>query len=380
MIIYKRGFLILLTILFGFKASAFSWTEPQQLTNRKGDSLLPQVAVYKSNVYMVWEDATAGSNRDIYFKKSINAGQTWTEDKRIGWSGDALSPKIALFGNNIYVFWEQGRTSQRKIYFIKSLDKGRTWSKPVMLGECGWWYLTSINFGIFINEKSIHLVWKYGNDSSDDGIYYRRSTDAGVTWERIKKLAGRIVWYGSPINPTIVAYKNSIHVVWQDTGEPYGTRSEELLYIRSLDNGKNWTKPKLIKSYPSANITFYPTLMINGSKIHLVWVEPGPGNSYRVLYKGSLNGGTSWTKNKVIYSTTREINICSAVLDLNTIHIVWDHETNNPDIYYGISDDNGKSWYPKEYIVKASSTNPQFPSIGAYKGKVHVFWQERLSD
>jgi len=267
-------------------------------------------------------------------------------------------------------------------FYIKSTNNGKSWSKPIALSSNNY-YASSAN--VFVDKNNIHIVWKQRDSSypyTNSGIYYRRSSDGGVSWQNISKIAG---YYVSDVyleNPAIAAYDNTIHVVWQDLGGAYGSYERKLLYIRSVNNGKSWTKPVLVKSNPSSSTSFNPDFAVNNSTVHLVWDEPGYGN-YRIVYKRSINGGKTWTKNKSIYSSEKEIGFCSIALDVNTIHLVWfdrKYWWYEFEIYYLKSDDNGTTWNSKANISSTPSYDSKCPAVCAYKGKVHVVWQEEFTD
>ena len=71
-------------------------------------SFSPQLAVSGNNVYVVWqEDDAITGNQDIFFKKSTDGGDTFTDEinlsKDPGGSGD---PQIHVSGRNLYIVWD----------------------------------------------------------------------------------------------------------------------------------------------------------------------------------------------------------------------------------------------------------------------------------
>src|SRR5512140_1753293 len=77
------------------------------------------IAASGDTVHVVWYDERDG-NKEIYYKRSIDAGLTWGTDTRLtNYSGDSWDPSIAVTGNLVYLVFEDYRngTSNGEIYF-----------------------------------------------------------------------------------------------------------------------------------------------------------------------------------------------------------------------------------------------------------------------
>jgi hypothetical protein len=85
-------------------------TETNNLTQNQNDSVYPQTAASKNNVYVVWSESTQSStdnNYDIYFKASSDGGKTFGRTINLS-DNPSFSehPQIAAVENNVY---ESGR-------------------------------------------------------------------------------------------------------------------------------------------------------------------------------------------------------------------------------------------------------------------------------
>jgi len=69
----------------------------KRLTFNSGKSTLPSITVYGANIYVVWEDDTPSPGfPEIYFIKSNDSGNTWSEIERLTNNEGASSvPKIS---------------------------------------------------------------------------------------------------------------------------------------------------------------------------------------------------------------------------------------------------------------------------------------------
>src|SRR4030043_377961 len=122
---FRQIFIAVVIFLLLFSALAYSdtWTANKRLTNQAGTSKYPAIAVYGSNIYVVWhDDPQETGNYQIYFKKSDDGGVTWTRKKLTSNSSVSLCPAIAVDGSNIYVVWYDYRLGSPEIYFKKSDD------------------------------------------------------------------------------------------------------------------------------------------------------------------------------------------------------------------------------------------------------------------
>jgi hypothetical protein len=98
-----------------------SWTAGEKLTNNKGDSRHPAIAVDGSNIYVVWQDDATG-NYEAYFRWSDDGGVTcsWTAGEKLtNNKGDSRHPAVAVDGSNIYVVWYDDTPGNYDIYFKK---------------------------------------------------------------------------------------------------------------------------------------------------------------------------------------------------------------------------------------------------------------------
>jgi hypothetical protein len=105
-----------------------TWKPKVRLTYNRGVSWNPDIAVNGKNLYVVWRDSTAYQEQ-IYFKRSNDGGTTWQDEKRLT-NREVISvhPKIAVDGANIYVVWYTHHTMGNcEIYFRRSVDGGNTW-------------------------------------------------------------------------------------------------------------------------------------------------------------------------------------------------------------------------------------------------------------
>ena len=124
-------------------------------------------------------------NIGIYFKKSVDSGETWTQ-KRLTWNKyESFGASIAVNGSYIYVVWEDHFYSPRfhEIFLKKSADGGNTWTIKRLTWNEGYSAVPSIA----VNGANIYVVWCDDTPSvvtlDNFEIFFKMSTDGGQTWD-----------------------------------------------------------------------------------------------------------------------------------------------------------------------------------------------------
>ena len=163
-------------------------------------------------LYLVWNDESPG-NKEIYFRKSTNYGTNWINLKRLTWNtGWSNHPKLGIDSNgDIHVVYEDRTPGNQEIFYKRSTDGGLTWGAVVRItwDSCG-------NYNPIIAVDSInhlHVVW-WKQLPAQEEIYYKRITDGGSTWT----MPYRITWNsGCSWHPFVITdSNNTLHLVWAD--------------------------------------------------------------------------------------------------------------------------------------------------------------------
>jgi hypothetical protein len=270
---------------------------------------------------VVWVDYFPG-NSEIYYKTSTSGGTTWTT-KRLTWnSGSSFYPSVAAGPtNHIYVAWDNETPSSDEIFYKKSTDGGVTWTTKRLTWNPG---DSNVSFIAVDSNDHIHLAWSDKTPGNDE-IFYKKSTDGGVTWT-----TKRLTWnFGTSWNPCIAIDTNShIHVAWRDSTP--GKR--EIYYKKSTNGGTTWTTKRLT---PNLYDSFWPSMAVDSyDHLHVVWEDPILGND-DIFYNRSTSGGTTWTTQLLTWNSGASELPAVAVDSSNHIHVVWKDATpGNDEIYY----------------------------------------------
>jgi hypothetical protein len=355
-------------ILFLFLAinsiSHCQWEPDVRLTNSVGNSVIYRrnIAANGNILHVVWSDARNG-NHEIYYRRSTNAGVTWEAEIRLtNKSADSYSPSIAVSGSTVHVVWEDTRDGYSEIYYKRSINDGTSWGADRRLTNANY---SSRSPSVVVSGFTVHIVWTDGRNVGTD-IYYKRSIDAGTSWEADIAL---IKEHYVSQSPEIAVSGLTVHVVWEDDRN----LNFEIYYKRSTNGGLNWSSDTRLTNhdYESKN----PFLGIYGSIIHLVWYDYRDFN-YEIYYKRSTNGGINWSADTRL--TNNPASSLSPVVGVSgsVVLLFWyDDRDANQEIYYKRSTNGGINWSADTRLTNYIASS-LFPSVAISGTAVHVVWED----
>jgi len=255
--------------------SGTTWQTAKRLTNNIGDCWSPSIAASGSNVYVVWQDDAPG-NEEIYFRKSTDGGATWQSKMRLtNNTGVSLIPEIIVNGSNVYVVWYDNTFGGNyDVYLRKSTDYGVTWQTQKRLtNNIGDSSIPNIAF----SGSNVYVVWCDATPGNYE-IYLRKSKDGGATWQTAKRLTNNT---GGSYSPVIAASGTNVYLVWYDYTE-YSTGFTEIYFRKSTDDGATWQTTENLTN--NTGWSYDPVLAVNSSNVYVFWSDLTPGN-YEIYLK-----------------------------------------------------------------------------------------------
>ncbi len=254
-----------------------TWNEVKRITynsSRKSNIFDIKIAVDNSSVYLTWKDYRSGSS-EIFFKKSIDNGETWSEDQRLTFDYQpSYYPDLTVDNNKIFVVYED-RFTNYNIGFLRSFDNGDIWDEKEVITSSDY---TSERPDIVISNNVLYLVWQ--EDISENKIiYFKKSNDYGHTWSEIKQLT--LDNYISK-NPNIYVYNEYVVILYQKVIN----NSYFIFYRFSQDFGESWDEEKklvLNDNCQTVDICGY------NNNVHIVWQEFHEATLSDIWYFGNYN-------------------------------------------------------------------------------------------
>lgn len=367
----KKVFLLVTAIIAANLAWA-QWESDVRLTNDPGVSNTSYnnawcIAASGDTVHVVWFD-DRDLNQEIYYKRSTDGGLSWGPDIRLTNAADwSYSPSIVVSGSTVHVVWSDFRNSSviLEIYYKRSEDGGSTWGADTRLTEAN----SYAEFpSMAISGSVLHVVWTdYRDQPGDYDIYYKRSTDGGLNWGPDLRLSDDPAYSGFP---SVAASGSVVHVLWEDQKDGNG----EIYYKRSTDEGVTWGPEVRLTNNPFDS--WDPCVSLNNSEVHVVWMDKRDGGAYEIYYKRSTDGGLTWGSDTRLTNATGDSKYPNIIVSDSIVHVVWqDKRDVNQEIYYKESTDGGSTWEEDVRLTNATYAS-QNASVAVSGSAVHVVWYD----
>src|SRR4030095_3824634 len=322
-----------------------TWGNNVRLTNNPGNSGKVSISASGSFVNIVWNDTRDG-NAEIYYKKSTDNGATWSADMRLTNAPNVSQmPSVSQSGLNVHVVWEDYRNSNAGEIFNKnSTDGGQTWSSDLLIAND---LLSSWLPSMSVSGTSIHIAYIVQVTPSHFEIFYKKSSDNGLTWGSGVRLTNTSVNSGLP---SIFSYGSAIHLVYTSGYLP------DIYYIRSTNNGNTWETETRLTNDPAESDN--PSVSVSNSAVHVVWNDSRDGNR-EIYYKKnptgnviySISGTITYSDNSQPVSegfvkaltydpeTSEIITVDSAVINSNGTYTLGHIPNDSVDIMFYQNDD-----------------------------------------
>lgn len=288
-------------IMASFYTPNWGWITTR-FTSNAGSSIYPSITADSSYILLTWMDNRTG-DWEIRFRRSTDYGNGWSSDAALTSSlGHSWLPQSALSKNKFYVVWQDKRDGNFEIYFKKSTDAGTTWSTDTRLT-----YTSTQTYwpSIAVSGQYIYVAYVEKGDYlvTDDNIYFIRSTDEGNTWSSPILLSlpssTRDTLEGNQLNsiyPSLVANKNFVGIAYlqaisQETYAPFDSQQWRINFQRSSNYGTTWSSAERITTtWADDSLIWFPSLCADQIKdiAYITWWKLVTANNAEVfLRKGT---------------------------------------------------------------------------------------------
>ena len=359
---------MLLTICCSLSTLSAQWEPDRKLSTTDSAATLNEnmarcVVACADTIHVIWCDKQNNGSA-VYYKRSSDRGSTWSPDERLS-GNPAYSdfPTLAVSGTNVHLAFRDQRTGRYCSYYKCSTDGGRNWEPDVFISDSSlynWWpAIASVDPMVYV---ALNL------DTVNSEVYFRRSTDNGETWDTMQRISN------APLrseDPCIAASDSNVHLVWNEFRHG-GNGHSEVYYRRSSDQGVTWG-PETRLTYDTA-MSYSPTVYPRGSNVDVAWEDNRDGN-FEIYHKRSTDYGLTWGPDERLTTDSAVSVYPSIVTDGANIHIVWFSLSGGAGIFYLHSGDGGASWDSIDTLVGGVSS-PVAPFIDIAGSTLHVIWKD----
>ena len=289
-----------------------TWQTAIQLTTDNGSfSGYPTIAVWNDELHVAWTDQRNGHD-DIYYRNSPDGGTTWFDETRITNDPfDSGFPCLSVSGPVVHLVWTDTRFEDEEVFYCHSLNAGLSWGDRVRLTNNSG---NSINASVSSMDNDIHVVWQ-DNRNGNEEIYYKRSTDGGLTWGADRRLTNN----NAKSNfPSAVAMGKTIIVVWSDLREG----NAEIFGLRSVDNGDTWSADTRLTNSPRESLE--PKIAMEGAFAFVTWHELSDvATNWEVESRFSTDGGASWTPKRQLSAEAGFSGHSTVCIENSLVVVAW---------------------------------------------------------
>lgn len=341
----------------------------------------------------------------LAFSADASAQQTILDENRINVGGFNPNGTNAIDGINVKydttrnrfvaVYAEQNGTGQatQDIYSVYSDDEGVTWSMPnrVDLGDApnnadsDFPKMTVTGSGDYV------VVWQETRDqvlsgSSNQDVFYNRSTDGGVTWGATS-IALNTATAGANIDTDIdrvylASDGDNVYVTWEEDSGPGLGGNEEIQFARSTNGGASFLAPVVVsQNYgPGQSDVDEPQVHADDGLVIITYTDSINGNDQAFLLRSTDDGATFSAAIQVESDPTGNVDEVFSALDGNVVLCAWTDTGGgqNDAIRAAISLDGGQTFGPEQICGPNAELNgvgdADGPSVELNGQNAYIVW------
>ena len=278
---------------------------------------------------------------------------------------DGMPSIIQTSDGRMWIFWTK-KVGNYSIYYTSSPDEGLTWSEETLLTA-----YSGVNTGVSAFQASDGTVWVFWSSdrTGNYDIYYKSSSDLGVSWSNDTRLT---IHSSRDLKPSArQLFNGTIWVVWcSDRSGGYD------LYLKtSADNGVSWSDDFRLTTGPELDKSPSIAQMSDGT-VWLFWASDITGY-YDIYYK--VYNGFNWSAPKILTGDNRVDSNPFVLQTLDgKIWVFWSSrelgETATDDVYYTYSSDNGVNWSAKTQFTTDNNDDVWPSAVQASNTRIWVAW------
>ena len=283
--------------------------------------------------------------------------------------------------------WTSGPAPNEEtdILVSRSSNNGETWTDPVPLNNNaatdsaldGWVNLATDCAGNWL------AVWTSQAEGEDFDLLSARSTDNGATWTDPVPVTQNT---GSELIHSLATDKNGVWMVVSETTDTLGDEigpDQELLVMRSTDNGATWSPPRWLNTNaPTDNRNDYePSIAVDVRGLWIVSWYADQGDDFRIYIARSSNAGVTWSSPSALNSTPLDYSEGASLLTATDSKGHWvaawnaiNLSGNEVRILASRSTDGGQTWSAAKPINPNSANDSNFDYLMALATDEHGNW------
>jgi hypothetical protein len=343
-------------------------TETNNLTQNQNDSVYPQTAASKNNVYVVWSESTQSStdnNYDIYFKASSDGGKTFGRTINLS-DNPSFSehPQIAAVENNVYVVWTDNTSGHKEVLFRMSTNQGKVFGKVLTISDEN---TNAYHPEITASGTNVFVIWNNLDAHKGNHILLRHSIDGGSIFDSKMEIGVGV----KDSFPKVAADDSNFFVVWDVKGYDNNTK---VMYKNGQDNNAS-LDDKTVDLNQGKN-GGESQILSKGNHILVSWTSNSGKEGNELSLVKSDDFGLSFGNITKVSNGSKSSNVETVMVD-NNLFVVWQESVHDAEeILLKKSTDRGIT-FSQTLDLSNNDGISECPSIAATEGKLHIVWQDK---
>jgi Notch 1 len=359
-------------------------------------------ATFGTRVYMVWTEVI-GNVGEVYFRRSLDGGQTWQDIVNITSNLDdsSVKPLLAVAPgtvDKVYVAFQSVAGGVRDIRVAASSDSGATFGTVSnALDASG----DSFHHAIATssNGSTVSVVWeRLDTGTLNRDVIGRTSTDSAANFA-----AERVVNVGSISNTARfagrpqVAITSSGRIVWS-WREIRGTKATRDIFAATATNAATAIASDLRIDGDTADNreSDFPVMRVAANMVYIAWQDTSTisGGGSDIVLSRSTNAGVTFSAESIIDDPLAEVSSSftpqlavdprtTAATD-DVVAIVWEDRREGTQAYASVSLNSGAAFAAAKRVSSVTGDpatgETSVPAIAASGGGIlTVSYQNRLT-
>ena len=190
-----------------------------------------------------------------------------------------------------------------------------------------------------------------------------------VTWEDDIQITAT----GCPsFYPTLGLSGSTLHLAWVDQRD--GGQNREIYYNRSNDAGPTW-QPSDTRISNDPMFSVRTDFAVSGDTVHLFWRDNRDGN-FEEYYTRSTDGGTTWGP-EIRLTNAPGLSGCPfPAVNRDTLNLFFrDDRSGTFKIYQKRSVNSGSNW-SEDILLTPDGVNAEFPYPAINGSTIHLVWRD----
>lgn len=343
-----KYFLPLASLLLALPLTAQNYRDVAELDSGMNSPYSTSViATEGEHTVVVWQEDTT---KELWSVTSVSQGTSFNDKVRI--DNDSTSAKkylddihnLAVWQSNIYMVWRDERNGADDVYFTTSTDGGFTFSGDTLLDKGGpnsCYDVEMVNW-----EDNLYVLSM--TDDGDEGVWFTSSNDGGATWTTAMRLDPAL---GDVDSISMTNDEDTIYVAYND--DRNATYNEDIFVRVSTDGGLTWSADTQVNTDGDA---VYPVIRCGNDAAVVTWLADKTATSSsdeETWAAFTTDTGATWGANSMV-STGADADNMSMSWVGDSIggicNIAWEDNRNGSDeVFVASSDDFGGSWHEASF-------------------------------